>query len=419
MKTLSVILITFAILVVSCRTLSLSPTVTAPHTSTPISTPAPPPFQTLAEFEVALEKAIDSDTVDLFWERIVAAGQMPLVFGETAVFMYKGEANAVAWCADFAPGVRRLMYMRGKRQGNSNLWMLKKDFPIDGRLSYRISLNGNRKIILDPLNPYQNMEGSGPVSELRMPAYVPPKAIVPRNGINHGLLSNDVTIYNQARGYKVNYRVYTPAGYEQMQNLPTIYVVDGQEYAHDELGSMVIVLDNLIADGAIEPVIAVFIDQREPKTAINRRDDEFNSTTYEKFLVSELVPAIDVAYRTDPVPAKRAILGDSLGGIFVMRVGINHPDVFGLVAMQSPAPALLPEDYAALSESANLLPLKFFISVGTIGDITIPSRLFQKILKEKGYPLQYVEVSDGHSWGHYRAQLDEMLGYFFDPEIGG
>jgi enterochelin esterase-like enzyme len=95
-----------------------------------------------------------------------------------------------------------------------------------------------------------------------------------------------------------------------------------------------------------------------------------------------------------------------------MRVGVNHPDTFGLVAMQSPAPALLPEDYA-LSERADLLPLKFFISVGTIGDITIPARVFRNILKEKGYPLQFIEVSDGHSWGHYRALLDDLLEYFF------
>jgi enterochelin esterase family protein len=417
MKKLFLTLSTIVILLVSC-TSTLAPTNNATQNPTPLITKATLPFQTLAEFEAALDMAIRTDALDPFWETIVATGQMPLVFGQTAVFMYRGEANSVAWSADFAPGARWLEYMSGKRQGDSNLWMHKRDFPIDGRMSYRISINGNRKIILDPLNPYQNMEGSGPVSELRMPAYVPPKTIVPRNDINHGLVSNDVIIFNQASSYKVNYRVYTPAGYEQMQNLPTIYVVDGQEYAQDELGSMVIVLDNLIAEGAIEPIIAVFIDQREPETAINRRDQEFNSTTYEKFLVSELVPAIDVAYRTNPVPAKRAILGVCLGGIFVMRVGINHPDVFGLVAMQSPGPVLLPEDYAALSESANLLPLKFFISVGTIGDITIPSRLFQKILKEKGYPLLYVEVSDGHSWGHYRAQLDEMLGYFFDPENG-
>jgi hypothetical protein len=68
--------------------------------------------------------------------------------------------------------------------------------------------------------------------------------------------------------------------------------------------------------------------------------------------------------------------------MFAMRMGINHPDVFGLVAMQSPAPTLLPEDYTALSGSPHLLPLRFFISVGTIGDITIPARLFRQILDE-------------------------------------
>jgi enterochelin esterase-like enzyme len=35
------------------------------------------------------------------------------------------------------------------------------------------------------------------------------------------------------------------------------------------------------------------------------------------------------------------------------------------------------------------------------------------ILEAKGYPLQYKEVNEGHSWGNWRALIDEPLIWFF------
>ena len=35
------------------------------------------------------------------------------------------------------------------------------------------------------------------------------------------------------------------------------------------------------------------------------------------------------------------------------------------------------------------------------------------LLEEKGYPLHYVEVNEGHSWGNGRALIDDPLLFFF------
>jgi enterochelin esterase family protein len=35
------------------------------------------------------------------------------------------------------------------------------------------------------------------------------------------------------------------------------------------------------------------------------------------------------------------------------------------------------------------------------------------ILEGKSYPLKYLEVPEGHSWGQWRSQLDDLLVYFF------
>lgn len=92
---------------------------------------------------------------------------------------------------------------------------------------------------------------------------------------------------SQPLGYTVSYQVYIPNGYENTDELPVIYVTDGQEYSDDNLGSMVIVLDNLIDKELIKPVMAVFVNPLDPSNPdINRRMDEMgNNEDYLNFLL--------------------------------------------------------------------------------------------------------------------------------------
>jgi len=88
-----------------------------------------------------------------------------------------------------------------------------------------------------------------------------------------GSLSPDTPIASSNLGYTVQYRVYTPEGSAE-ENLPTIYITDGQWYL--EPGDMVSVLDREIAAKNIEPIVAVFIDSRNPDDlAENRRNQQF------------------------------------------------------------------------------------------------------------------------------------------------
>jgi enterochelin esterase family protein len=60
-----------------------------------------------------------------------------------------------------------------------------------------------------------------------------------------------------------------------------------------------------------------------------------------------------------------------------------------------------------------MLPLKIYMSTGTIFDTQEKARQMRDILTEKNYPLLYKEVNEGHSWGNWRALIDEPLVYFF------
>lgn len=204
--------------------------------------------------------------------------------------------------------------------------------------------------------------------------------------------------------------MYLPAGYGELAALPVIYATDGHEFADARAGAMVTVLDNLIAAGRIEPVLVVFIDPRDPDTGLTRREIEFlGNPSYQAFIATELVPAIDSAYRSDPTAGRRAILGVSYGAVNAAACGVLYPEVLGLVAMLSPC---FPDDalYAAYRAAAQL-PHRFFLSSGYPWDCD--ARTMKGVLEDKEVALTYMELPEGHSWGQWRSLIVDMLTCFF------
>jgi enterochelin esterase-like enzyme len=379
---------------------------------TPAAQQKAPEFSSFDAFVEALERvARDGKRKDVsaFWDSLVDNEQVPFVFGEQVAFLYRGRARSVSWVGDFTEW-QNGPSLDGHRVGRSDIWVAYEVFPTNARLEYRIVVNG-REGVLDPANPKQQWGGFGPNSVVAMPGYVFPQEINPRDDVPSGDLSAAAEIASTSLGYSISYQVYTPAGYEMLVDLPVIYVTDAHEYTDARMGSMPTVLDNLIADGRIEPVLAVFVDPRDPKTGRNRRESEYLSNpAYAAFLARELVPLIDGTYKTHPAPGGRAILGASYGGVNAAYCGWAYPDVFQLVAMQSPA-FVADETIYERYTSADRLPLRMFMSTGHPWDFD--ARAMKAILEEKNYDLVYMEVPEGHSWGQWRAQLDDLLITFF------
>lgn len=397
-----------------------SPTVT-PAQITIAVTPTMPaalpseivPFQSLADFQQKLAGAVASGEVEPFWQAVVDAGQMPLFFDDTAVFLYRGPGQTVIWRGDFTQW-DRAPAAEGIRQGESDIWLMTRQFPLDARLDYKIIVDG--MYLLDPLNPRTQLGGFGPNSALHMPDYRYPAETLPRSGIAHGQLSEPFTLQSQALDYPVQYQVYTLVGYETLANLPVIYATDGQDYAHPEMGALPIVLDNLIADGEIQPVMAVFVDMRDPASGSNRRNSLLVANErFQQFLINELIPAIDQTYRTRAAADGRVILGTSLGGLHAAYTGLHHPDVFGMAAIYSPYFLAHPQALSDFATSERL-PLKVFMMQGIYDFDVTNTRQLEKTLTEKGYVVKYIETSDGHSWGNWRGMMNDMLGFFFSTE---
>ena len=362
------------------------------------------------------------DQLDKVWQQLVANNQVPYVYKDSVLFMYKGKVQKVAWNGDInAWGGDTTVNNIGTRIGKSDLWVLKYSFPENARIDYKIVLN-NKKHIADPVNPYHQWTGANGGSnnsELRMPLWKPEPLTQPIPSIKVGKVSTTITIASKALSYKVNYTVYTPFNYSKKRNkLPVIYITDGHEYADDRMGAVVTVLNNLIDAGKIQPLIAVFIDPRNPENhSENRRDKEFLfNDQYVQFVTNELVPEIDKRYTTIQSASGRTILGTSYGGSCAAYFGYKASDTFQNIAIQSPSFWYKAPKMLELYESSPKLPIKVFMSTGVIYDTQYHARLMKSIMEKKGYPLRYIEVNQGHSWGNWRTLIDDILVYFF-PQL--
>ncbi|NUQ80653.1 MAG: T9SS type A sorting domain-containing protein [Bacteroidetes bacterium] len=354
--------------------------------------------------------------LNAFWNRLKAANRIPFAVGNQVAFMYKGAgSSSTAIAGDFNGWSPSGTAWQGKKVTNLDLHLVETTFPPDARLDYKWVIGGSNWI-LDPANPFTQMSGFGDNSELRMPNWNVSPWLVRTPGIATGKLSANIRFTSQKLGYVSQYRVYTPAGYDTLQTLSVLYVTDGHEYSADATGSLIIILDNLIAARLIEPLIVVFLDPRNPdNTSQNRRMNEYNlNKAFLDYVCDELVPVIDAAYRTAATADTRGILGTSMGGLNSAYFGAKRHDVFRRIAIQSPAFQANSTIYSLYA--TDRMPLKIFLSTGLIGDTQNQAEtLLNTYLIPKDYEHVYKAVNEGHSWGNWRALNDDVLIYLFPP----
>jgi enterochelin esterase family protein len=383
-------------------------------------------FASYAEFKsqlqsiVAIADATQRNTqLDAFWKTLRDAGQVPYAQGNQYAFLYRGTATSVAFAGDFNSWNPASSSAPATNFAGTNLWIREGTLAPDGRTDYKVIVNNNW--ILDPANPLQMWSGLGGANnELRMPSYTFPQETVRNPATPRGTITADTRINSTNMSYGINYRVYTPAGYaaENLSNLPVVYVTDGHEYLADYLGSMPIVLDNLIAVGKLRPTIAVFIDPREPgNPGNNRRIAEYNmNPKFANFVAGELVPVIDAAYRTDATADGRTILGTSMGGLNAAYFGATKGDVFDNIAIQSPAYNQNSPIYA-LYQNNDLKFLDIFQTSGTLGGDGTGATQMAGIWTARGYQFSSLVANEGHSWGQWRGQLDDILIKLIGPPM--
>ncbi|MEJ2757305.1 MAG: alpha/beta hydrolase, partial [Anaerolineales bacterium] len=135
--------------------------------------------------------------------------------------------------------------------------------------------------------------------------------------------------------------VYLPPDYDPVQKYPSVYLLAafaarGLKLLNDNLWEENIQerLDRLISHGEVRPMIVVMPDA-STRYGGSQYLNSSATGNYEDHIL-ELVQYIDGKYPTLSSPQNRAVMGHSSGGYGALRLGMRHPDLFGLVAAHAP-----------------------------------------------------------------------------------
>jgi enterochelin esterase-like enzyme len=134
--------------------------------------------------------------------------------------------------------------------------------------------------------------------------------------------------------------VYTPPDYDinTKKKYPVLYLLHGageNERGWSLQGHMSFIMDNLIAGKKAVPMIVVMDNgyaiakntPAQPAAAPGRNMSRM-AETLEQVYIKEIIPNIDLSYRTIPKRESRAMAGLSMGGMQTMLIGINHMELF-------------------------------------------------------------------------------------------
>ena len=180
-------------------------------------------------------------------------------------------------------------------------------------------------------------------------------------------------------------RVLLPDGYDAPENAtrryPVLYLNDGQSLfdamplpGHSSWRVEKTVAA-LVRKGVIPPIIVVGIDNAGAQRAheylpypyqfINPPEPAPVGRRYPDFLVREVVPFINMTYRTLPDPSHTAIGGSSFGGLSAAFTMMAKPGVFGRVLIESPSFAVDQEHIFRDARYVSTWPERVYLGVGT------------------------------------------------------
>jgi len=209
-----------------------------------------------------------------------------------------------------------------------------------------------------------------------------------------------------------NVYVYLPAGYDPKRpgGYPVIYLFDSPIYLNRvEVPN---ILDSLIKEGRIEPIIAVLIDN---PTKTSRNVELPLNSAFKDCIVKELVPFIRAKYDTSRDPERNVIGGMSYGGLAASFIAFHHPEVFGKVLSQSgsfwrgiqladPAGDWIRGDWLVGEVlKADAKKLRLYLDWGLQEKLCMLSgRRMAKALGDKGYAFKVTEFDGWHDWSNSR-----------------
>ena len=206
------------------------------------------------------------------------------------------------------------------------------------------------------------------------------------------------------------YLIYLPPCYDEMtqEHYPVLYLLHGQTYIDDQwvrLGAAT-VADKLIHSGQASPFIIVFPDDRywnlPPGSGFGDR------------LINNVIPFIDLNFRTIPDRQHRALGGLSRGGGWAIHMLLTHYGLFGIIGLHSPV--IFEDDASVLERLVSAVPSNSWPHLwmdagdhdGELGNIT----MFETMLTDYQVPHEWHLYGGDHTEKYWSTHITEYLQWY-------
>jgi enterochelin esterase-like enzyme len=276
------------------------------------------------------------------------------------------------------------------------------------------------------------------------PAFPDPPAgfNVKREDVPHGELTA-VPYDSKSLGTHRQMRVYTPPGYSASRKYPVLILlhgIGGNDQEWTKACHADNILDNLLAEGKVQPMIVVFPNGNSSVTANaagafpgegrgapgagagagrgtagGRGPGGFESwgMPFENDLLHDIIPYVESHYSVYTDRQHRALAGLSMGGGQTLNIGLSHIETFAWIGGFSSAPNTTQPPSALLPDPAAARQLKLlWLGCGNKDGLIRISQGVHNYLKENGVP--HIWHVDGNA--HDNTEWDNNL-YLFSQRI--
>ncbi len=291
------------------------------------------------------------------------------------------------------------------RKDKEGVWVGTTDGPMDeGFHYYHLTIDGG--VFNDPgtKNYYGSCRWE---SGIEIPAH--DEDFYAMKQVPHGNVQQ-VYFYSKSTDTHRRAFVYTPPTYgKDKKKYPVLYLQHGwgeDETAWSNQGHANLIMDNLIAEGKIEPFIIVMTYGMTNDVKFGHIK-EFTAKEFETVLVDELIPYIDSNFRTQADKKHRAMAGLSMGGFETKLITLRRPEVFNYYGLLSGG-TYAPDDITDKKQVASI-----FISCGSKEN---PDGVTKAVndLKVAGFKAtSFVSPDTAHEFLTWRRSLYHMAQLLF------
>ena len=239
----------------------------------------------------------------------------------------KGRDGAIAWGQEFffaientaaaTVSIDKQAPIAMKRVAGTNYWYLLKPLRMGTTHQYLYADAGTGK----------------PIGSYEVASYNPDSYPLP--GVARGKLSEKKTLTSKTYpNMTANYWVYANPGIDTVNGAPVMVWQDGETIIGNQdlvRLRLQIVSDNLVARGSIPPMVHVLIQPGQDGTRMRSVQYDTVSNTYGQYLLEEILPDVEKAYKLRKDSYSRAVAGASSGAICAFNVAWYYPEQFSRV----------------------------------------------------------------------------------------